>query len=79
MVQTTENPLTMQETQVQFLGQEDCLEKSTATHSSILAWETPWSPMGYSPQGHKELDTTAQLTHTQPALPVFPDCSVDHT
>ena len=27
----------MQETQVQFLGQEDPLEKEMATHSSILA------------------------------------------
>ena len=31
----------MQETWVQFLGQEDPLEKETATHSSILAWEIP--------------------------------------
>ena len=23
-------------------GQEDPLEKETATHSSILAWKTPW-------------------------------------
>ena len=29
----------MQETQVQFLGQEDPLEKETATWSSILAWK----------------------------------------
>ena len=28
----------VQETQVQFLGQEDPLEKGMATHSSILAW-----------------------------------------
>ena len=28
----------MQEIQVQFLGQEDPLEKGMATHSSILAW-----------------------------------------
>ena len=33
----------MQETQVQSLGQEDPLEKKTATHSSILAWEFPWT------------------------------------
>ena len=33
----------MQETQVQFLGQEDSLEKSTATHSSILARKVPWT------------------------------------
>ena len=25
------------------LGQEDPLEEGTATHSSILAWETPWT------------------------------------
>ena len=31
---------TMQETQVQSLGQEDLLEKEMATHSSILAWRT---------------------------------------
>ena len=33
---------TIQETQVQFLDQEDHLEKEMATHSSILAWEIPW-------------------------------------
>ena len=31
-----------QETWVRFLGHEDSLEKEMATHSSILAWETPW-------------------------------------
>ena len=31
----------MQETLVQFLGQEDPLEKGKATHSSILAWRMP--------------------------------------
>ena len=31
----------MQETWVQFLGQEDSLEKETAIHSSILAWTVP--------------------------------------
>ena len=28
---------------VQSLGQEDPLEEGMATHSSILAWETPWT------------------------------------
>ena len=32
----------MQETQVQFLGREDPLEKEMATHYSILAWKIPW-------------------------------------
>ena len=33
----------MQETQVQSLGRADPLEKEMATHSSILAWEIPWT------------------------------------
>ena len=33
----------MQETQVQSLGREDPLEKEVATHSSVLAWEIPWT------------------------------------
>jgi len=33
----------MQETQVQYLGQEDPLEEGMATHSSILAWRIPWT------------------------------------
>ena len=35
--------LTMQETWVQSLGQEDPLEKGMATHSNILAWRIPWT------------------------------------
>ena len=34
---------TMQETQVQFLGQEDPLEEGMETQSSILAWRIPWT------------------------------------
>ena len=33
----------MQETQVPSLDQEDPLEKGMATHSSVLAWEIPWT------------------------------------
>ena len=33
----------MQETRVQSLGQDDPLEKETATHSSLFAWEIPWT------------------------------------
>ena len=33
----------MQESQVQFLGQEDPLEKEMEIHSSILAWKIPWT------------------------------------
>ena len=35
--------LPMWETGVQSLGWEDPLEKEMATHSSILAWEIPWT------------------------------------
>ena len=34
---------TMWETLVRSLGWEDPLEKEMATHSSILAWEIPWT------------------------------------
>ena len=55
---------TMQGTQVQSLGQEDPLEKGMATHSSIPAWRIhrQRNLVGYSPWGHKESDTTEQLT-----------------
>ena len=36
----------MQETWVRSLGWDDPLEKGTATHSSILAWRTPWTTVG---------------------------------
>ena len=35
--------LPMQEIRVQSLDWEDPLEKEMATHSSILAWEIPWT------------------------------------
>ena len=40
-------------------------EKEMAVHSSILAWEIPWTEdlAGYSPGGHKESDTTLQLNN----------------
>ena len=45
-------------------GWEDSLEKEIATHSSILAWEIPWTeePGGLQSNGSQEdLDTTYQL------------------
>ena len=41
VAQMVKNPPVMEETPVQFLGQEDALEKGMATHSSILAWRIP--------------------------------------
>ena len=44
------------ESRVQSLGQEDPLEKQTAPHSRILAWEiTQRSLAGYSPWGRKRV------------------------
>ena len=37
------NPPAMQDTQVQFLGLEDLLEKRMAAHSNILVWRIPWT------------------------------------
>ena len=37
------NPPATQVTQVQSGGREDLLEEKMATHSSILAWEIPWT------------------------------------
>ena len=46
----------MQEMQVRSLVQEDPLEKDMATHSSILAWEVPWTeePDGLQSMGSKK-------------------------
>ena len=38
--------------QIQSLGWEDPLEKGIATHSSILAWRSPWT----TSWGYEELD-----------------------
>ena len=63
------NPPAKQETRVRSLGQEDPLEKGIATHSSILAWEIPWTEepgglqsMGLQRVGH-DLLTKQQHIH----------------
>ena len=65
-----ENPPAMQEPQemwVWSLGQEDPLQESMATHSSILTWRIPWTEdlVGYSPQSRKKLDMTEVIEHSQ--------------
>ena len=42
MAQTVKRLPAVWETWVQFLGQEDPLEKEMATHSSTHAWKIPW-------------------------------------
>ena len=43
IAQMVKNLPTMWETQVQSLGWEDPSEKERTTHSSISAWEIPWT------------------------------------
>ena len=43
MAQLVKSLAAMQKTLVQFLGQEDPLEKDMVTHSSILVWRLPWT------------------------------------
>ena len=47
----------MRETPVRSLGGEDPLEKEMATHSSILAWEIPWTeePGGLQSMGSQRV------------------------
>ena len=54
------NPPAKQETWVQSLGQEKPLEKKIATHSSIPAWEIPWTeePGRLQSLGSQESDMT---------------------
>ena len=40
----------MQETCVRSLGQEDPMVVEMATHSSIIAWEIPWTEKPGGPQ-----------------------------
>ena len=51
------NPPAMQKMYIQSLGQEDPLEKETAIHSRILAWEIHGqrSLAGYNPWGRKRV------------------------
>ena len=51
------NVLSVLETRVRSLGQEDPLEKEMATHSSVLAWRIPRTEETGGPQS----DTAEQL------------------
>ena len=57
----------MQETVVQFLDQEDPLEKEMATHSSILTWKIPQTeePGGLQSMGSQRVRHDWVTKHTQ--------------
>ena len=55
----------MQELQVQSLGQEDPLVKEMATHSSILTWRIPWTeePGGQQSTGSQRVGHDLATKH----------------
>ena len=57
VAQIRKNLPSMQETQIQSLGQEDTLQKGMTTHSSILAWRIPWieQPSGLQSTGSQRV------------------------
>ena len=69
----------MRETRVQSLGQEDPLEKESATHSSTHAWFHGWrSLVGYSTWGRKELDRLNDFTFTFISYPLSKHVLISH-
>ena len=63
----------MQEISVPSLGWENPLEKEMAPHSSILAWEIPWTeePSGLQSMGSHDWATKEQLIHYIPILNIL--------
>ena len=57
MAQRVKDIPAVRETSVRSLDGEDSWEKEVATHSSILAWKTPWmeKPGGLQSMGLQEL------------------------
>ena len=72
MAQMVKNLPAVPETQVQSLGQKDPLKKGMATHSSILAWEIPWTeePGRLQSLGSQESQTQLRA-HTFISLFIF--------
>ena len=72
------SPSAVQGTRVQSLGQEHPLEKEMVTHSSIFAWEIPWTeePDGLQSMESKRVghDSDRACMHAQILL--FP-CGLD--
>ena len=73
--QTVKNLPAIQEIWVWPLGQENPLEKETATHSSVLAWEIPWTeePGGLWSMGLQRIEHNwATNTHN----PHYRECNL---
>ena len=59
VAQVINNLPATQETWIWFLGQADPLEKGMTTHSSLLAWEIPWTE---EPGGLQSMGSQNSLT-----------------
>ena len=83
MAQTAKRLPTMWKTWVQSLGREDLLEKEMATHSSILAWKTPWmeeprrlQSIGSQRVGHNWATSLSLSLPSEPPGKAYPSCLV---
>ena len=58
VAQLAKNLPAIQETWVQSPSREESLKEEMATHSSILAWDIPWTedPSGLQSRGHKSIE-----------------------
>ena len=73
------NLIVMQEMQVWSLGWEDPLKKEKTIHSSILAWEIPWTVYGVAKRAEHDLATKQQqqqnnnnaYLYKHPTCPVY--------
>ena len=68
MARMVKNMSSMWETQVRSLGWEDPLEKEMATHSSILAWEIPWTEEAGGLHSMRSQESDMMVTK-QPPVP----------
>ena len=65
----------MQETWVPFLGREDPLEKEMKIHSSVLAWESPWT----EEPGRLQSVGVTRVGHNLATKPLPPSLTVTHS
>ena len=76
MAQSVKNLHALQKIWVRSPGQEDPLEKETATHSSTLTWRIPWTESGVlQSMGWQELDRTEQVNYHLHIPRAFGGCS----
>ena len=77
MAHMVKNLPTMWETWVQSLGQDDPLKKEMANHSSMLAWEIPWTehPGGLQSMGLQRVGHNS-VTKQQQNIPLYLDSPI---